>query len=272
MNAGISQKVELLGKAFSVETELDGPKLRAEVFLGGKLMAARESQLNPPERDLSPERLRAKLLQYHQEVVSGIAGRVERYSHHKQAAVAAETVSQRPASGSISETVVKARVPSRNGKPSCSSQQSQLNGDLQVIAGPRPGILSKRTAAPSTEAIMAKVNLASLNQIDGFLGACMVDSDSGMMLGAEGGGPVNLELAAAGNTQVVRAKRKTMDTLKINDRIEDILISLENQYHIIRPLESNKNLFLYVVLDRARSNLAMARHELKAFETGLSLN
>ena len=119
---------------------------------------------------------------------------------------------------------------------------------------------------------MAKISLEPLTTIEGFIGTCLVDSESGMMLGSHGGGSVNLELAAAGNTQVVRAKRKTMDSLKLNDHIEDILISLKNQYHVIRPLESNGRIFLYLVLDRGKANLAMARHDLRAFEEGLNLN
>ncbi len=118
---------------------------------------------------------------------------------------------------------------------------------------------------------MANVDLTSLGEIDGFVGACLADTDSGMVLGKKGGGPVDLDLAAAGNTQVVRAKMKTMKTLGLNDNIEDILISLKNQYHIIRPLAKATNLFLYVVLDREKSNLAMARHLLRSFEKSFSI-
>lgn len=116
----------------------------------------------------------------------------------------------------------------------------------------------------------AKETLPKLLEIDGCLGTCIVDSNSGMMLGAAGGG-VNLEIAAAGNTEVVRAKRKTMKTLGLNDSIEDILISLGKHYHLIRPLSSNDALFIYVVLDRSRSNLAMARHILTQLEKELTV-
>lgn len=117
----------------------------------------------------------------------------------------------------------------------------------------------------------AKETLPKLMEIDGCIGCCIVDSNSGMMLGASGGGPISLEVAAAGNTEVVRSKRKTMKALAMNDQIEDMLITLGKQYHLIRPLTTNDALFIYLVLDKQKSNLAMARHQLSVIERDLTV-
>ncbi|MCX5078510.1 hypothetical protein OG321_39435 [Streptomyces sp. NBC_00424] len=109
--------------------------------------------------------------------------------------------------------------------------------------------------------------------IDGALGVALVDYESGMPLGMIGGGrDLDLEVAAAGNTNVVRAKASTLARLDIEDSVEDILITLSKQYHLIRLLSSNLgSLFLYLALDRSRSNLAMARHTLRRIETELKV-
>jgi hypothetical protein len=119
---------------------------------------------------------------------------------------------------------------------------------------------------------MANINdsLAKLLEVDGALCAAVVDANSGMLLGKIGSG-LDLDLAAAGNTEVVRAKMKTMKSLGLNDAIEDILITLGKQYHIIRPVAAKAGLFIYLVLDKAKSNLALARRGAQDVEQMLQL-
>ena len=80
-----------------------------------------------------------------------------------------------------------------------------------------------------------------------------------MALGTIGGSKdLDLTVAAAGNTDVVRAKLRAMEMLNLKEAIEDILITLDTQYHLIRPLtgRAGKGLFLYVALCKTRANLA----------------
>ncbi|KUN81475.1 hypothetical protein AQJ66_24050 [Streptomyces bungoensis] len=110
--------------------------------------------------------------------------------------------------------------------------------------------------------------------IEGALGAAVVDYTSGMALGTLGGGKdLDLTVAAAGNTDVIRAKVRTMELLGLKSQIEDILITLGGQYHLIRLVtgRNGNGLFLYLVMDKERSNLAMARHQLKRIEEQLEV-
>ncbi len=134
---------------------------------------------------------------------------------------------------------------------------------------PQAGATLSHKENPMSNDVQAA--LESLRSIDGYVGSCLVDSDSGMTLGADGGGPaLNLEVAAAGNTEVVRAKRKAMRALNLKDDIEDMLITLGKQYHLIRPMRNRPAMFAYLVVDRSRANLAMARITLNEVERKLS--
>ncbi|PPJ34062.1 hypothetical protein C5E45_03395 [Nocardia nova] len=123
---------------------------------------------------------------------------------------------------------------------------------------------------------MSNLDLAlkEMMAIDGAMGASVVDYNSGMSLGMLGNSKaLDLQVAGAGNTEVVRAKLRTIEQLGLNEDIEDILISLSSQYHLIRPMtgRTSKGLFLYLALDRGRANLALARHRLKAIEADLEV-
>ncbi|MGI5218567.1 hypothetical protein [Nocardia sp. CA-290969] len=116
--------------------------------------------------------------------------------------------------------------------------------------------------------------LKEMMSIDGAVGAAVVDYNSGMALGMLGSSKsLDLHIAAAGNTEVVRAKLRTIEQLGLQEDIEDILITLSAQYHLIRPMTGRKakGLFLYLALDRGRANLALARHKLRGIEEDLEV-
>ena len=115
-------------------------------------------------------------------------------------------------------------------------------------------------------------SLKKLMTIDGAIGAALVDFDGGLTLGKIGGGDIlDMDIAGAGNLEVVRAKVRVMEQLGLDDRIEDILITLGKQYHIIRPLENRATMFLYLAFHRDQGNLGMARHQLRTIETDLEV-
>ena len=106
--------------------------------------------------------------------------------------------------------------------------------------------------------------------VDGALAAAVVDFASGMMLAGGGSPAIDLEIAAAGNTEVVSSKMKTMKMLGLNDVIEDILITLGKQYHLIRPLAKTRRPVPVLRIGQIQIQLALARRSLVDVERNLS--
>lgn len=148
----------------------------------------------------------------------------------------------------------------------------------ELFVDERPLRASERVARPpenlQENARMANIkeSLDEVMKLDGAIAAALVDWESGLTLGTIGGGPgFDIELAASGNTSVVKAKMGVMRALGIQGGIEDFLITLGTQYHLIRPLTKNPSLFLYVAIDKEKGNLGLARHRVRALEEGLTL-
>ena len=122
---------------------------------------------------------------------------------------------------------------------------------------------------------MANINktLEEAMKMDGAIGVALADWESGLCLGTAGGGArLNVEVAAAGNCQVMKAKMATMAELGIKGAIQDILITLEDQIHLLRPIKrGGENLFLYVAIDKTKGNLGMARHRVQKLEAELNI-
>ncbi len=116
-------------------------------------------------------------------------------------------------------------------------------------------------------------SIQELLTIEGASGAALVDISSGMALASGGNPGFDLTVAAAGNSNVVRAKLKTMSDLGLDGNIEDIMITLNTQYHLVNVLNTSdtSGLFVYLVLDRNTANLALARHKLNAIASRISL-
>jgi hypothetical protein len=113
-------------------------------------------------------------------------------------------------------------------------------------------------------------SLERLVELAGAQCAALVDSNTGMVLG-HAGSDVGLDIAAAANTEVVRAQLKSLGTLGSADVIDDIIITLSTQFDIVRPLASNPSIFVYLAMDKNKSNMALARYKVAECEGQLEL-
>ncbi len=144
-----------------------------------------------------------------------------------------------------------ARLLDERGRPGAPSEP---------VAPPAPAAAAPARGAPVVDRIPEQALLEEALTIDGALGVALVHATSGMAVGHAGGGrALDMDAAAAGAAEVARA---AIGTLQKDDTIQDIMITLGKQYHVIRFLRPGSDMFLCLVLDRERTSLGMARHRL----------
>lgn len=96
------------------------------------------------------------------------------------------------------------------------------------------------------------------SSLPGFLAAAVVDLDSGMTLGSYSKDDgFDLSAASAYNSEIVKQKQKIMAALSLDSDLEDMLITLSDQIHLIRMISPAS--FIYLAADRSGSNLAIVR-------------
>lgn len=103
------------------------------------------------------------------------------------------------------------------------------------------------------------------SDVTGFIGASVVDLDTGMTLASHSADQnFNLEVASAYNSEMVKAKFKTMDALGLEGiALEDMLLTLSDQLHLIKVLDNNAT-FIYVAAGRSNTNLALLRRSVNS--------
>ncbi|MCE9579437.1 MAG: hypothetical protein K8W52_40315 [Deltaproteobacteria bacterium] len=95
----------------------------------------------------------------------------------------------------------------------------------------------------------------------GFMAASLVDLESGMTLGLKSLRPdFDLAAASAYNSEMVKQKLKIMKALNIRTNLEDMLLTLGDQIHVIKII--GPTTFIYLAVDRSQSNLAIVRNVL----------
>ncbi len=179
-----------------------------------------------------------------------------------------------PVAHDASPLQTKKKKPKKDGAEPKAGQPSPERNPVPVAHQDNENMPKKSSISERKNIMSYEVKLNECLEIDGSMAVALVDQASGMALATAGSAKgLNLEVAAAGNTNVMRAKYDTMRELGLKEDIEDVLITLDSQYHLIRPVtsESGKGLFVYLVLDKAKANLAMARFKLSKIEKELTV-
>ena len=97
------------------------------------------------------------------------------------------------------------------------------------------------------------------NEIPGFIGASLVDLDSGMTLAVRSARPdFDLAVASAYNSELVKQKLKIMKALNLKTTLEDMILTLGDQIHFLKIV--SPTMFIYLAADRASANIAIVRN------------
>ena len=108
--------------------------------------------------------------------------------------------------------------------------------------------------------------------VNGFIAIAVTEIETGLSYGNLTIDPgFDPELAAAYNLEVVKAKLNAVKALNLNQDIEDILITLSNQIHII-DISPNKKFMIYLAADSSKANLGMTRAILRKHKLELEKN
>ena len=103
-----------------------------------------------------------------------------------------------------------------------------------------------------------------LAELPTLLAVAVVETETGMPLASHSNiADFDIETAAAYNTEVVKAKLKAIQALKLNQTVQDILLTLTDQLHLLK-LSSDGRTFVYLAVNTRDTNLAQARMILKA--------
>ncbi len=151
------------------------------------------------------------------------------------------------------------------GRAAGTAPEAAPQGGASALASPQAmrGIL---------DPMRGRQALASLRKLDGMIGCALVDASTGLVLAHEvrADETLDMERAAASATEVLRAQRGAAPHLGLADGIDEVITTAGARHVLIRALQRHAELFLVAVLEKHRTNLALARFQLLEVERGLS--
>lgn len=141
-----------------------------------------------------------------------------------------------------------------------------LAGDRAFEAPRRPGAAATNGAggALSVDQALGRLLEAPAE------GAAVVDVESGMCLDSAGEMPY-FEIIAAMSMEILSVEEAVVRRLASRDRVEDVLVTLGQHLHVLRPLRRRDGFCLFAVFDRRKTKLAWARHRVAEIEERLHI-
>ncbi|ACF13017.1 conserved hypothetical protein [Chloroherpeton thalassium ATCC 35110] len=104
-----------------------------------------------------------------------------------------------------------------------------------------------------------------LANVPGTIAVSVVDLNSGMSLGSHSTSPsFDPDTASAYNAEVIKQQQKALSALQLeHEKIEDILVTLGEQLHLLKLI--GHGYFLFLAVSTKHTNLAIARTVLRKY-------
>lgn len=136
------------------------------------------------------------------------------------------------------------------------------------VSAPRSALLKRTQLNPD----LATRTLETLVALDGVYACAVVEAPTGFVLARQerNNQPIDLDLAAGASAQVLRAHQHAHRQLGLTSEVDEVITTAGPRHHIMRTMSSLPGLFLFAVLDKQRTNLALARYKLMEAEQALS--
>ncbi len=112
--------------------------------------------------------------------------------------------------------------------------------------------------------------LSQLLELKGSMATSIIDWEDDIILGTENKVNFDITTASKGNGKVMRSTLKMLNDTNPESQVEDILITLTDQIHIIHIINSHPELCLYIILDSQKANMALARTKIGLIAKELS--
>ncbi|CAM3663025.1 hypothetical protein [Flavobacterium chungbukense] len=108
------------------------------------------------------------------------------------------------------------------------------------------------------------------DNVNGFIAVSVTEVETGMSYCSLTVKPdFDPELASAYNLEVVKAKLNAIRALGLEQKINDILITLTDQIHII-DLSEDGRYFIYLAVDSTKANLGLTRATLSKYKKDIT--
>jgi hypothetical protein len=141
-----------------------------------------------------------------------------------------------------------------------------------TTADPTSGTMQSQVTHGVLDASRGRQALAVLLKLDGLIGCAIVDGVTGFVMAHEArpDHPIDMELAAAASAQVLRAHRESARSMGLVDGVDEIITTAGARHVLIRALQRHPDLFVVALLEKHRTNLALARFQLLEVERSLA--